>query len=83
MHELGEHYGVGDSPPINCNELLTECFDLRVYMILKCHSKSMSEMFSLLVKPGGNLFVAYSNTNRLTQIGLRERSTLCVELRVV
>ena len=41
IHELGEHYGVGDSPPINCDELLTERFDLRVNMILNCRSKSV------------------------------------------
>ena len=68
--ELGEHYGVGDSPPINCDELLTEWFDLRVYMILNCRSKSMSEMLSLLAKPGGNLSVAYPNAKLLAQIGL-------------
>ena len=70
IREFGEHYGVGDSPPINCEELLTEWFDLRVYMILNCCSKSMSERLSLFTKPGGNLSVAYSNANLLAQIGL-------------
>ena len=70
IRELGEHHGVGDSPPINCEELLTEWFDLRVYMILNCRCKSMSEMLSLSVNPGSNLSVAYPNTNLLAQIGL-------------
>ena len=39
-------------------------------MILNCRSKSMSEMLSLLAKPGGNLSVEYPNTNHLAQIRL-------------
>ena len=70
IRELGEHYGIGDSPPINCDALLTEWFDMRVYMILNCQSKSMREMLPLLAKPDGSLSIAYPNTSKLAQIGL-------------
>ena len=70
MRKLGEHYGIGESPPINCDDLLTEWFDLRVYMILNCRSKSMREMLPLLAKPDGSLSIAYPNTSKLAQIGL-------------
>ena len=92
IRELGERYGIGDSPPINCDDLLTEWFDLRVYMILNCRSKSMKEMLPLLAKPDGSLSVAYHNTSKLAQIGLllpistadcERHSPLCVELKVV
>lgn len=36
---LGEHYGVGDHPIINPENLLTEWVDLRVNVILNCCMK--------------------------------------------
>ena len=90
IRELGEHYRVGDSPPINCEELLTEWFDLRVYIILYCCSKSTclkcflfwrSQAVTYLwhiLTPISLLRLAYYCLS-LQQI-VREGSPLCVKL---
>ena len=70
IRRLRKHYGVGDSPLINFDDLMTEWVDLRVCMILKCRTKSMREIIQLLAKSNGSMSLAYPNCSKLAQFAL-------------
>ena len=68
IRHLGGHYGIGDSPPINRDDLLTEWFALRVYMIHNCQSNSMKEMLPLLARPDSGRNVATDTTTKTSNM---------------
>ena len=53
VKKLADHYGTKDETPlINSGQLLPECLDLRVHLIIYCSTMSMKEVLGQLVKHG-------------------------------
>lgn len=74
---LGNHYGMGEAPIINKDELLGEWHSLRVYMINECRSKSLKEMLKILAKQTSTLALAHPNIAILAQVCITLPITTC------
>ena len=68
VRNLGTQYGIGDPPFILSEEIISEWFDLRTYMILNCSSKTMTEMLQMLSACGSALSTLYPNFSKLAQV---------------
>ena len=68
--ELGEKYGVGDSPIIFCDDLKSEWLDFRIYMLLNCGKMSMKDPLTSLATQNNTTSTFYPNLSKLAQICL-------------
>ena len=70
VQKLGEHYGSGDTPIVDSDELSTEWFDLRIYLINNCSTLSIKDVLTLLAKSDTIISTVYPNFCKLSQIFL-------------
>ena len=70
VQKLGEHYGSGDTPIVDKEELSTEWFDPIIYLISNCSTMSMKDVLALLVKSDTKISTIYPNFCKLSQIFL-------------
>ena len=69
VEKLGEHYGSGDTPVVDKEELSTEWFDLRIYLINNCSAVTLKDVLILLAK-SDTMSTVYRNFSKLSQIFL-------------
>ena len=70
MQKLCEHYGSGDTPIVDSDELSTEWFDLRIYFINNCSILSIKDVLTLLAKSDTIISTVYPSFCKLSQIFL-------------
>ena len=70
VQKLGEHYGSGDTPIVDKEELSTEWFDARIYLISNCSTMSMKDVLTLLAKSDTTISTVNPNFCKLSQIFL-------------
>ena len=70
MEELGEKYGVGESPIISCQDLKSEWLDFRIYMFSNCGKMSMKGVLTSLATQNNTTSIVYPNLSKLAQICL-------------
>ena len=70
VQKLGEHYGSGDTPIVDKEELLPEWFDARIYLVSNCSIMSMKDVLTLLTKSDTAISTVYPNFCKLSQFFL-------------
>ena len=70
MQKLGEHYTSGDTPIVDSDELSTEWFDLRIYLINNCSTLSIKDVLILFAKSNTTISTVYPNFCKLAQLFL-------------
>ena len=70
VQALGDHYGIGDTPLVDKDQVVSEWQNLRVFLINECATNSMKEVLNMLGKQGSTLALAHLNIAKLAQICL-------------